>query len=208
MKPLEWIELGRIEYQAGRAAQDELVAARARGDCRDACLILEHSPVLTLGKRRTAESVRAAEVFRARGIQVAETNRGGEATYHGPGQLIVYPVVSLRERGYGVRSFVERGLGAITDALKRLGIAAECRAEPAGVWVGEEKIASVGLRVEHGVTNHGFALNVSNDLGPYALFSPCGQPPGRITSVEQLVEPAPTLRTVSDLLAECFRRRL
>lgn len=173
--PLAVARLGRVDYLDALDLQRRLVAARQQGEGRDTLLLLEHPPVYTLGKRASADNVLlSASQLHERGIEVVEADRGGDVTYHGPGQLVGYPVLALA----GVRSVVDyvRALEQVLlVALAELGIHAERVPDYTGVWVGEQKIAAIGVRVASGgITSHGFALNVAPDLGDFAGIVPCG----------------------------------
>jgi lipoyl(octanoyl) transferase len=193
-----WVaNLGRVEYADAYALQDELRAARQAGDIPDALLLLEHPPVYTKGRRtEKADLPMGEDWYRAQGIEVADTNRGGRVTYHGPGQLVGYPIMGITDVIDFVRT-MERGIIA---ALADEGIEAEVREGLTGVWVGDRKIGSIGVHVSRGVTMHGFAINVDNDLQPFEWIVPCGIDGVRMTSV--YVE---TKRTGE---MRCFRKRV
>ncbi len=183
-KRVEIRRLGVVEYAAARGLQDDLVVRRSTGAICDTVLSLQHPEILTLGKRATPEDVAAAERFRlSNGIPVVRADRGGRATYHGPGQLIVYPVISLTDRGWGVKRFVESGLEILAGAARSFGAMCVVRLDAAGVWIGDKKVGAVGLRICRGVTNHGFSLNVTSSLERYRDFSPCGLPRDSMTSL-------------------------
>lgn len=194
---LEFHCLGRLEHQIARAIQRELIQRRAANQCGDSVLVCEHPPTLTLGKRSKHEHLyRSPEEWRAAGVTVLEVERGGGPTYHGPGQLMLYPVISLRERGIGVKEFVSLGLNAISEALSgAFDLPTVATLDPAGVWVIRgrssavleegRKIATVGLRIRNGITDYGFGVNLSHDLEPYQYFAPCGLARAQITSVSR-----------------------
>jgi lipoate-protein ligase B len=193
-----WVaNLGRVPYADAYALQDELRAARQAGDIPDALLLLEHPPVYTRGRRtERGDLPMGDDWYRAQGIDVADTNRGGRVTYHGPGQLVGYPIVEITDVVEYLRT-MERGIIA---ALADEGIDACVRDGLTGVWVGERKIGSIGVHVSRGVTMHGFAINVDNDLQPFEWIVPCGIDGVRMTSV--YVE---TRRTGE---MRCFRKRV
>lgn len=181
--------LGRMGYRDTWALQHELVASRAADMSPDRLLLLEHPPVLTLGRRSDPSYVRAsaAELAR-RGIELIETERGGEVTYHGPGQLVAYPIVKLTARGLLVRPFVRALESAMIDTASHYGVAASRRDGFPGCWCDAEgsrprKIGALGVRVERGVTYHGIALNVTTDLDDFTLIDPCGIPGAAVTSI-------------------------
>lgn len=174
-QPLAVARLGRVSYLDALELQRRLVAARQQGEGRDTLLLVEHPPVYTLGKRASRGNVLLDPAqLEARGIEVVEVDRGGDVTYHGPGQLVGYPILALA----GVRSVVDyvRALEQVLlVALAELGVQAQRVADYTGVWVGEQKIAAIGVRVASGgITSHGFALNVAPDLGDFAGIVPCG----------------------------------
>jgi lipoyl(octanoyl) transferase len=160
--------LGRVEYEpTWRAMQD--FTARRTGDTPDEFWLLEHPPVYTQGQAGKPEHLIAAT-----DIPVVPIDRGGQITYHGPGQVVVYVLVDLRRRGYGIRELVTRMEQAVIDLLTAQGVAAVRLAGAPGVYVDGAKIAALGLRVKHGCTYHGLALNVDMDLAPFAAINPCG----------------------------------
>ncbi len=184
--------LGRVAYRDAWALQQALAAARSDGALADdQLLLLEHDPVLTLGRNADPEHVLAPrELLAARGIEVLRVERGGEVTYHGPGQLVAYPVVALGTgRGaLGVRSFVAALEGAMEDVCAASGVAAGPRAGHPGTWAGSgdgpvRKVGAIGIRIARGVSFHGIALNVSTDLADFDLIDPCGMPGLRSTSL-------------------------
>jgi lipoate-protein ligase B len=161
-------------------------------------LVLEHPPVYTKGKRTEPGDLPMGEDwYRLQGIDVCETDRGGRVTYHGPGQLVAYPIMAVER----VADFVHAMEGAMVSALADEGVAAEPRDTPfTGVWVGDRKIGSIGVRVRDGVSTHGLAINVDNDLQPFEWIVPCGIDHVRMTSVSNETGRAQSL--------PCFRKRL
>ena len=192
-----WVaNLGRVEYADAYALQDELRAARQAGDIPDALLLLEHPPVYTKGRRtEKADLPMGEDWYRAQGIEVADTNRGGRVTYHGPGQLVAYPIMAITD----VIEYVRTMERAVIAALADEGIEACVRHGLTGVWVGDRKIGSIGVHVSRGVTMHGFAINVDNDLQPFEWIVPCGIDGVRMTSVY--------LETKRTGEMRCFRKR-
>lgn len=162
--------LGRIGYAEALALQAETAAAVKAGTSAGAVFILEHAPVITLGANKPVNTVLCAPP----GVAVVQTDRGGGATAHNPGQLVVYPVVALRALGFGVKSFVAWLLELGRELLADYGVAAACRSNPLGLWVGERKIASLGIHVSRGVATHGIAINLDNDLRLFETIVPCG----------------------------------
>jgi lipoyl(octanoyl) transferase len=183
----EW--LGRIGYQAAWDRQHELVAARATGTASDTLLLLEHDPVLTLGRHADPAHILAPpDLLAERGIAVIGVERGGEVTYHGPGQLVAYPIVKLADSGLLLRPFVRALEGAMADVAASFGVTADRRDGFPGCWVDPagplpRKLGALGLRVERGVTYHGIALNITTDLADFGLIDPCGMTGLAVTSI-------------------------
>lgn len=190
-----WIcHRGTVPYRDALALQLDVRERRLAGELPDTLLLLEHPPVYTRG-RRTAEGELALgeDYYRARGIEVVETDRGGRVTYHGPGQLVGYPIVRVHDIGAHLRTMET----AIVNALADEGIEAHSRCEEGpdytGVWVEDRKIASIGVHVSRGIATHGFAINVDNDLEPFSWVIACGLPDVTMTSIAHEL---PSARTV------------
>jgi lipoyl(octanoyl) transferase len=201
-----WItRCGQVPYEEAREAQLRLAAARGAGEIPDLLLLLEHPPVYTRGRRsQPAELPMGEDWYRAQGIEVCDTDRGGAVTYHGPGQLVAYPIVSLKPYGNDVRVYV-RGLERVTiETLGALGIAAQTLDGLTGVWSEGRKIGSIGIHISRGVTTHGFAINVNNDLQPFEWIVPCGIEGVRMTSVSRELGAEQDLNDVGTILAECY----
>ncbi|MGD0247439.1 MAG: lipoyl(octanoyl) transferase LipB [Candidatus Limnocylindrales bacterium] len=178
--------LGRVAYRDAWDLQHRVVAARADGLIGDQLLLLEHEPVLTLGRHSDPSHVVATPAeLAARDVELIETERGGEVTYHGPGQLTAYPIVRLADRSLFVRSFVRALEAALSGACGAFGVEAGPRPGYPGCWCGEgtRKIGAVGVRVERGVTYHGIALNVTVRLSDFDLIDACGMPGVASTSI-------------------------
>lgn len=187
--PLEARWLGRVDYRAAHALQKQLVDERAAGRLGDQLLLLEHPPVLTLGKHSDPTHIlAAAEELDRRGITIEHIERGGEVTYHGPGQLVAYPIVRLHERGLLLRPFVRALEAALVATCAAHDVTAKRRDGHPGCWCEPEgaqprKIGALGLRIERGVSYHGIALNVTVDLGDFDLIDACGIPGVVSTSI-------------------------
>ncbi|MFL5872224.1 MAG: lipoyl(octanoyl) transferase LipB [Solirubrobacterales bacterium] len=169
------VRCGTVPYAEALEMQRGLAERRRREEIGDVLLLLEHPPIYTRGRRSQPEELpMGAEWYEAQGIEVRDTNRGGLVTYHGPGQLVAYPIVQLRGYGDDVHEYV-RGLErTMTGALAKAGVRAGTIEGLTGVWVGTRKIGSIGLHVSRGVTTHGLAVNVNNDLQPFEWVVPCG----------------------------------
>ena len=181
-------DLGLVEYAEAFRIQEDLVERRIRGQVPDTLLLLEHPPVVTLGRRGTeADIYMSPEELAKRGISVHRTTRGGLVTYHGPGQAVGYPIVHLRQLGRTIPEYI-RGLErAIVAALTEIGVNARVDEQHVGVWTDRGKIAAIGVGQRHGVSMHGFAVNLQPDLGHFALINPCGIGDLGVTSAATLL---------------------
>jgi len=169
----------------------------------DTILLLEHEPVVTIGRNAGPGGLLVPETtLRSRGIDIVRTDRGGDITYHGPGQLIGYPIVDLKELHNDVHRFLREIEEGMIRALARWGIEAGRNPGKTGVWVGDRKLASIGLKASHWVTMHGFALNVRTDLTPFELIVPCGIAGCRMTSMESLTGRVASVREVGWAVTE------
>ncbi len=219
---LQVVDLGRIAYEAGLTAQARVVAARQAGQVADTLLLMEHEPVLTLGRNSARSNILASDEFLAqRGIAIHEINRGGDVTYHGPGQLVGYPIFDLRgdlpgKRGpyLGPVDFMRLLEEALIRTCSEFNVRAQRMAKRTGVWTlpggtkAEQKIAALGIHVSRGVTSHGFALNVTTDLRDFQWIVPCGITDRGVTSLEIESEavPPPSLRQASNRTVKSFGR--
>ncbi|MCB1233553.1 MAG: lipoyl(octanoyl) transferase LipB [Verrucomicrobiae bacterium] len=199
--------LGRLPYGEALALQDELAARRASGDIGDRVLFLEHEPVYTIGRTRDRSSLGRAGLPHP----VVEINRGGQATYHGPGQLVGYPILDLQRRGSDLHAYLRALETALIDFLRTAGVDAGRREGLTGVWVeGRRKIASIGVGARRWVSMHGFALNVSRDLAGFEAIVPCGIAGVEMTSLEietdRAWEVEETARLLQPWLAAAFSR--
>lgn len=207
----EW--LGRIAYRDAWARQHELVAARAAGTIPDTLMLLEHPAVLTLGRNNDRSHVRASDHELAqRGIELIAVERGGEVTYHGPGQLVAYPIVKLADRAVLLRPFVRALEAAMADLAGTYGVQAGRREGYPGCWVASEsaaprKLGALGLKIERGVSYHGIAFNVTARLADFELIDPCGLPGLDVTSIAREAGwPIPDPEATTDAVEEAGRR--
>ena len=186
-EPLWCVRTGCVPYPEALALQKRLEAARQDGRVPDVLLLLEHPPTYTRGRRSTpAELPMGEDWYRAQGIEIFDTDRGGRVTYHGPGQVVAYPVVSLRPYGDDVHEYIRRMEGVVVAVLDSYGIQAGTVDGLTGVWTSERrKIGSIGVHVSRSVTTHGFAVNVNNDLQPFEWIVPCGIDHCQMTSVSR-----------------------
>jgi lipoyl(octanoyl) transferase len=214
------VRCGIVPYEEARELQRRLAARRQRGEVADVLLLLEHPPVYTRGRRsRPEELPMGVEWYEAQGIEVRDTDRGGLVTYHGPGQLVAYPIVHLGAYGDDVHRYV-RGLERVTiEALGEAGVRARTIAGLTGVWTEGEppptisakparKIGSIGLHVSRGVTTHGLAINVNNDLQPFEWVVPCGIEGVGMTSLARELGAEQDLDAFAGTLATTYGRLL
>jgi lipoyl(octanoyl) transferase len=214
--------LGRVPYREAWQKQHELVAARRRDEIPDQLLLLEHEPVLTLGRTSDEKHVRATPAqLKERGIELIRVERGGEVTYHGPGQLVGYPLIRLTERGILIRPLVRALEQAMIDTAAAFGVASGRRDKLPGCWCDPDsaaprKLGALGLRVEGGVSYHGIALNVTTDLADFDLIDPCGLAEVEVTSIareagwppEDSVPSTASVANAADRFAIAFAARL
>jgi lipoate-protein ligase B len=186
-RPCLCMEIAPMPYEEGWDLQTRLVEARRTGILPvDVVLFLEHPPVFTLGRRGGRENLLVPESFLERsGIPVVHVERGGDITYHGPGQLVVYPILDLRGAGLGVTEYVEGLEEIMIGAASDFGVRASRDSRNRGVWVGNRKLGSIGIAIRHGIAFHGFAFNVKLSLEPFGWINPCGLQEVGMTSLEQ-----------------------
>ncbi|MBI3249105.1 MAG: lipoyl(octanoyl) transferase LipB [Deltaproteobacteria bacterium] len=197
------IDLGLVEYAQALAWQEELVRKRCRGEVGDTLLLLEHPPVFTLGRGADERNI-----LTARQIPVHRVSRGGEVTFHGPGQLVGYPIIDLTAHGRDVHVYLRSLEAVLIEVLAEYGVEARHAPGLTGVWVGEEKIASLGIGVRRWVTYHGFALNVDLDLSYFDDIIPCGLTGVRMTSMAESLGYAVDMASVKIRTAARLAHRL
>jgi lipoate-protein ligase B len=203
---LQVLDLGRLSFGAAFERQESLADARRREVAGDTLMLVEHDPVYTLGRNADPGNVLSSEAdLLSRGIALVRTTRGGQVTYHGPGQLVGYPILRLATgKGRGVLWYVSQLEAVMIAVLARFGV--EGRTDPVnrGVWIGQEKVAALGVRVAGGVTMHGFSLNVNVALEDYAGIVPCGIPDRGVTSLHLHV-PGVSIETVKPVVTDVFK---
>ncbi len=193
--------LGRVSYPEGLELQAGLVARRQAGEVPDTLLLLEHEPVFTLGRNARPENVLLSEeALRERGFGLFDTGRGGDVTFHGPGQVVGYPILDLSPDRRDVHRYVRDLEEVMIRTCADYRILAVRVAGLTGTWVGQEKIGAIGVRIARWVTSHGFAFNVSNDLSPFRLIVPCGIKERGVTSLERVLGRRVPLDEVMDRL--------
>lgn len=209
MTVCEYAYLGRVEYEEAWDYQRELARRRALDEVPDTLLLLEHPPVFTTGRRGPGSNLRLPEQML--GAPLIEADRGGDITFHGPGQLVAYPIVDLRAAEMSIVTYVRSLEETIIRTVRRYGIAGETDCDYTGVWVGREKIAAIGVRAGKPagpaggwVTTHGLALNVTVDLSWFERIVPCGISDRGVASIESLTGETPSLEAVADQLAADF----
>jgi lipoyl(octanoyl) transferase len=217
------VKCGLVSYEEALVAQRWLASARQEGEVSDVLLLLEHPPVYTRGRRSSDDELpMQRQWYEMQGIEVRDTDRGGRVTYHGPGQLVAYPIVSLKPYGDDVHEYVRRLERVAIEALAEHGVAAQTIEGLTGVWTEGEapgpeadvdaarKIASIGVHVSRGVTTHGLAINVNNDLQPFEWIVPCGIDNCRVTSLGRELGAEQDLEAFADTVAarygEVFER--
>lgn len=185
--PITIKNLGQISYDAALALMMTAHAERVQDKISDTIFVLEHTPVITRGRRMHDQTLPLEKQITAAGIEIRNADRGGLLTYHGPGQIVIYFVMRVSDYFGGpadMVSFVEKGL---VDFFKTLGVATHIDPEHPGLWLGQKKIGSVGLRIAEGVSRHGIALNITSDLGVYKLFDPCGMSGDAMTNLQEVL---------------------
>jgi lipoate-protein ligase B len=196
----------RISYTKALSLQLDLHARCVSGELPGVLLLLEHDPVITMGVKTADGNVLASpEVLDREGVELVRTDRGGDVTYHGPGQLVGYPIFRLREMWLDLRTYLDTLQQSIIDAIADFGLAGR-RHGLAGVWVGDRKVCSIGIAVRKWVTYHGFALNVDPNMRHFAFINPCGLASQQITSLKELLGAAPDMADVRQACARGFER--
>ena len=196
-----------MAYEQALELQRSLVEARKAERIPDQLLLLEHPPVITLGaKVRNDRShvLASEEALDEAGVELFEAGRGGDVTYHGPGQLVGYPIIDLRPDRCDVHRYVRDLEAVLIDAAARFGVQAHRAEGLTGAWVGRDKLAAIGVRISRWITSHGFAFNVSTDLTHFGLIVPCGIPDRGVTSLERLLGTAPPMVEVEDAVVRSF----
>ncbi len=199
------LNLGLEPFAETLHRQEELVRQRLLGTVPDTLILVEHPPVVTLGRaKQRGNLLLDPPVLSAQGIEFFAITRGGDATYHAPGQLVGYPIFDLRQHGRDVLRFCRGMEAALIGTLAMFGIAAEAIPGKAGVWVGQKKIASLGISVRRWITFHGFALNVTTDLAGFRVIRPCGEDPGVMTSMAVILQRPVSMEEVRRVVAAQF----
>ena len=202
-------DLGHCEFGDAIDCMNRRVASLVSGESPERILVLEPRPVITLGRdTRSSSLVVPLEEIRAKGIPTVEVGRGGDVTWHGPGQLVFFPLVRLGRRRLDVYSFIELMVRCVAETLAAFGIEADPPGDEIGVWVRQKKIASIGIRHEDGIASHGIALNVCPDFEWLDYINPCGDPGRNVTSFELLLGDCPTIEHVKAIFLARLRSGL
>jgi len=205
--PLDIRRLGIVPYEEALVLQRELVADRQAGRAPDLLLLLQHPHVITVGVRgqqTRANVLASADMLRQRGVSLFDTPRGGDVTYHGPGQLVGYPIIDLKPDRCDVHRYVRDLEEVLIRTVAAFGVRATRVKGLTGLWVGNDKLAAIGVRISRWVTSHGFALNVTTDLDYFRLIRPCGIDGRGVTSLAVLTGRVPEMPRVEDVVAEQF----
>ncbi len=206
MNPLQILNLGVCDYLSAYQIQLDLVAKRQKGEIEDTLILVEHPPVITLGKSAEDSHILFAEDYlREQGVEIHKIERGGDVTYHGPGQIVGYPIFDIKHGGIGIRTFVENLEQLFIRLLKEeFDIPAGKDPVHTGVWVNGSKITAIGLAVKRGVTMHGFAFNVNTNMSHFQLIVPCGIADRGVTSLEMLTGETQDYERMTALVADYF----
>ena len=207
VRSLDVRRIGLIEYEDALELQADLVAQRKQNAIGDQLVLLEHPPVITLGVRNRNDRshvLETPESLAARGVGLFETGRGGDVTFHGPGQLVGYPIVDLKPDRCDVHRYVRDLEEVLIRTVADFGIAAARVQGLTGIWVGSEKLAAIGVRISKWITSHGFALNVNTDLSGFGLIVPCGIQDKGVTSMHRLLGQSIEMAEVEDAVVRRF----
>ncbi|MDP2660015.1 MAG: lipoyl(octanoyl) transferase LipB [Dehalococcoidia bacterium] len=201
------VQLGLVDYLEALELQERLVRERQAGHRGDTVVLLQHPPVITMGRRGNQANILVSREDLARqGIGLHEVNRGGDVTYHGPGQLVGYPVLRLADHGNDVYRYLRMLEEAVILCLQGYGLHTEQQPGYTGVWMGSSKIAAIGVAIKGGVTMHGFALNVDPNLDHFRFIHPCGYTDRGVTSMASALGRSPDFKTVRDAFVKAFGR--
>lgn len=207
---LEVWKLGIANYSNALKLQEKLVSDRKAHKIADTLLSLQHPPTYTLGKRKTDHNLLVSEPeLKNMGAELHYTQRGGDITFHGPHQAILYPIISLRDIGIGARSYVEKLEGAMIELASMYGVKARSGEKgETGVWVGDRKIGAIGVRIQYGITSHGLAFNIDPDMNFYNHIVPCGISDKEVTSLRRETKlELPNEEVIQEQLVHCFARQ-
>jgi lipoate-protein ligase B len=207
MYELRILDLGLRDYKEVWSLQKELHSKRVINNIPDTLILVEHNPVITLGKSGRQENIKIPlKLLKEKGIEFYHIERGGDVTFHGPGQLVGYPIFNIKMGLAGIKPFIEKIEEIIIATLNEFGITANKREKMIGVWVGDKKICSIGIAVKQWVSFHGFALNVNNDLGYFDLINPCGFKDIKMTSMQEILKNPVDMEGLKEVVINKFTR--
>lgn len=195
------IDLGRYPYKESLAYQSDTHSKVLQDSISDSLIFVEHNPVYTLGKNADRSNILSKY---PKDVEIHNIDRGGDVTYHGPGQLVGYPIINIKKLNMSIGRYIHTLENILINTLKEFDISAQIRDKLIGAWVGDEKIASIGVRVQKGVTKHGFALNVNTDLSYFDGIIPCGIDNCKVTSMGQLLHKNIELKLVKEIIIKEF----
>ena len=202
-----WLDLGLIQYGPAFAIQDQILQARLDGKIATTVILQENLPIFTIGRSGSRDNILSSqEDLEKRGIEVQEVNRGGDITFHGPGQLIVSPLLYLGDIGLNANQYLHRLEDVLIELLAGYDIQAGKKEGLPGVWLKKAKIAAVGIAVKHGYTFHGFSLNIDPDLEAFSLINPCGVKQMPVTSMQQVLGQTPPLKQIKTELKRILQK--
>lgn len=205
MPKLLRIDLGKTRYEKSLQLQKRLVSLRYQNKIPDCLLFTEHYPVITMGRGSSRKNLLASiDNLKERGIELFDVERGGDITFHGPGQTVVYPILDLNRTGRDIHKHLRNLENLIIMALEEIGLRAETKKGLTGVWINDHKIAAIGVAVSHWVSYHGLALNISTDLDYFRLIVPCGINEYQVGSIESMTEKKYEMVAINNILAEKF----
>lgn len=205
MEALSVYDLGLLEYQKAFELQEELLHQRVGGKRTDILLLVEHPPTLTMGRRDDQKNLHISETgLKEMGVSLFHTDRGGSITWHGPGQLVAYPIVDLRSRGMDIHKYIQDLEEVIIRTLNDFTIKSGRDDKHIGVWVGQDKIAAIGVRIKKWVTKHGLAINVNSDLAHFSLINPCGITDRGVTAMADILGREVPMESVRKALIDRF----
>jgi len=197
-------DLGIMEYEQALQAQQDLVDRRIRREIPDTLIIVEHFPVVTMGRLTEESSIIDRDYFGKKGIPVVDANRGGKITYHSPGQLVLYPIIGLGEKKKDIAFYIDFLEKTAVRSLRRLGVPAEREGGRRGVWVNGRKIAFIGVGIRRWVTFHGISVNINNETEAFSKMHPCGENDIRVISAKQVIGRQIDMEAAREVFAEQF----
>lgn len=207
MKTVNYVDLGKISYSDCLDLQMRIVDRIYRDEIEDTLLLLEHNPVITLGRSGGEDSLLVSDDYlRLAGVELFQTDRGGNITYHGPGQLVGYPIFDLRNYGKDVHLFLRNLEKVVINAIAKFGVIGEAVPGLTGVWVNGDKICSIGVAARHWISYHGFALNVDPNLQHWAMLHPCGLVGKKVATLKMLMEKCPSMDEVKSATIESIEQ--